>query len=338
MSFDTVRYTGERRADLVALLARVGTTQLSDDEFAWWFERNPAGEGIVSLAVDRGEVVGVAAMSFFRTALDGDVTRLAIPVNVATDPRYRGQGVFSTLELENEAAAADTGAPLTVTFPNAASYPIFVNRLGWVDLPRLRLWARPLRVAAVARYALGRAGTQGGLPEAQKPTITFRGLEVRSVERFQDDFDELGRRAARAYGSHFVRDAEYFNWRYLDSPRDYRCFGAHRDGRLAGVVVVGHTFKHGVSAGFLADLVTEPDATSDLRALLTRAVAEVKGGADALVLLPPPSRAARLALLRAGFAPTNKRLRFIGKPLRDGARLDGRKGAWHFTLGDFDFF
>ena len=72
-----------------AILARVGTTQLTDEEFAWWFDSNPAGEGIVSLAVDRGEVVGVAAMSFFRTALDGDVTRLAIPVNVATDPRYR---------------------------------------------------------------------------------------------------------------------------------------------------------------------------------------------------------------------------------------------------------
>ena len=135
MSFEVVRYTPELRTNLVSLLARVGTTQLSDDEFAWWFERNPAGEGIVSLAVDDGEVVGVAAMSFFRTALDGVATRLAIPVNVATDPRYRGQGVFSTLERENEAAAAGTGAPLTVTFPNGASYPIFVNRLGWVDLP-----------------------------------------------------------------------------------------------------------------------------------------------------------------------------------------------------------
>ena len=74
MSFHTTRYTADWRADLVALLARVGTTQLSDEEFAWWFDRNPAGEGIVSLAVDDGEVVGVAAMSFFRTKLDGEVT------------------------------------------------------------------------------------------------------------------------------------------------------------------------------------------------------------------------------------------------------------------------
>ena len=163
MSYTTVRYTPERRASLVDLLARVGTTQLSDEEFTWWFDRNPAGEGIVSLAVDGDEVVGVAAMSFFRTTLNGVETRLAIPVNVATDPRYQGQGVFSTLERENEEAAAEAGSPLTVTFPNARSHPIFVGRLGWLDLPRLRLWARPLRVGAVVRYALGRPGERGGL-------------------------------------------------------------------------------------------------------------------------------------------------------------------------------
>ncbi|HSF60091.1 MAG TPA: GNAT family N-acetyltransferase [Gaiellaceae bacterium] len=338
MSFKVVRYAPDRRAALVSLLARVGTTQLSDDEFAWWFDRNPAGEGIVSLAIDGDEVVGVAAMSFFRTALGGVETRLAIPVNVATDPRYRGQGVFSTLERENEAAAAASGSPLTVTFPNGASYPIFTNRLGWIDLPRLRLWARPLRGGAVVRYALGRPGERGGLRAPDLANRTLRGHEVRLVDRFGPEMDELGRRAAAGYGSHFVRDAEYFNWRYLDSPRDYRCFGAYRGRELVGVAVVGQTFKHGVSAGFLADLVAAPGGRQVVRALLARAVEEVRGGADALVLLPPPSRGHRRALLRAGFLPTNTKLRFIGKPLKDGARVDERAGAWHFTLGDFDFF
>jgi predicted N-acetyltransferase YhbS len=338
VSFRVVPYSPDRRAALVALLARVGTTQLSDEEFAWWFDRNPAGEGIVSLAVDGGEVVGVAAMSFFRTVLNGVETRLAIPVNVATDPRYRGQGVFSTLERENEIAAAASGSPLTVTFPNGASYPIFMSRLGWIDLPRLRLWARPLRAGAVIRYALGRPGERGGLKAPDVKPRTIRGLEVRLVERFGPELDELGRRAATGYGSHFVRDAEYFNWRYLDSPRDYRCFGAYRDRELVGAAVVGHTFKHGVSAGFLADLVTAPAGSQEIRALLSRAVAEVQGSADALVLLPPRSRAERRALLRAGFAPTNKKLRFIGKTLHEGARVDARADAWHFSLGDFDFF
>jgi GNAT superfamily N-acetyltransferase len=336
--FEIVRYTPEWRASLVSLLARVGTTQLTDDEFTWWFDRNPAGVGIVTLAVDDGEVVGVAAMSFFKTRLDGVETRLAIPVNVATDARYRGQGVFSALERENEEAAAASGSPLTVTFPNARSHPIFVGRLGWMDLPRLRLWARPLRAAGVVRYVLGRPGQRGGMPPPDPRPRVVHGLEVGPVARFEADLDELGTRAAAAYGSHFVRDAAYFNWRYLDSPRDYRCFGAYRDGALVGAAAVGHTFKHGVSAGFVADLVAAPDDTDAVRALVSRAAAEVKGGADALVLLPPRASSHRRALVRAGFAPTNKKLRFIGKPLHDGVRIDERPDAWHFTLGDFDFF
>jgi hypothetical protein len=267
------------------------------------------------------------------------ITRLAIPVNVATDPRYRGQGVFSTLERENEAAAAESGSPLTVTFPNGVSYPIFVRRLGWIDLPRLRLWARPLRASAVVRYVLGRPGERvGGLRPRTDDVRRVRGLEMRAIERFSSDFDRLGASAGSGYGNHFVRDAEYFNWRYLDSPRDYRCFGAYRGEELAGVAVVGHTFKHGVSAGFLADLVVAPGDSAAVRALLARSLDEVRGGADALVLLPPPGRSERRALARSGFAPTNKKLRFIGKALHDGAHLDGRASAWHFTLGDFDFF
>ena len=101
---------------------------------------------------------------------------------------------------------------------------------------------------------------------------------------------------------------------------------------------VGHTFKHGVSAGFLADLVAAPDETAAVRALVARAAEEVKGGADALILLPPRTPGHRRALVRAGFAPTNKKLRFIGKTLHDDARLDEDARAWHFTLGDFDFF
>ena len=242
------------------------------------------------------------------------------------------------MQHENEEAAAASGSPLTVTFPNASSYPIFIRRLGWIDLPRLRLWARPLRVSGVARYALGRAGEHGGMREPDSAARSLHGLEVRPVERFGAETDALGARAATGYGNHFSRDADYFNWRYLDSPRDYRCFGAYRGAELAGVAVVGHTFKHGVSAGFLADLVAAPDDGAAIRALVSRAVAEVKGGADALVLLPPPSSAHRRALVRAAFAPTNKKLRFIGKPLSDSARIDERADAWHFTLGDFDFF
>ena len=226
-----------------------------------------------------------------------------------------------------------------MTFPNAKSYPIFVQRLGWIDLPRLRLWARPLRLSGVVRYALGRTGERGDDASAElgRARRSAGSTSVRSSASAR-----IWTRSAsgqpRGYGSHFTRDAEYFNWRYLDSPRDYRCFGAYRGGDLVGVAVVGHTFKHGISAGFLADLVAAPEDGTAVRALAARALDEVKGGADAVVVLAPRVTAHRRALARAGFAPSKTVLRFIGKTLHEDAWIDERPEAWHFTLGDFDFF
>jgi hypothetical protein len=43
--------------------------------------------------------------------------------------------------------------------------------------------------------------------------------------------------------------------------------------------------------------------------------------------------------LAAGFVPTPRTIRFIGKRLTDdAAELPKRRDAWHFTLGDLDFF
>ena len=331
MSFQVVPYSPDQRAALVALLARVGTTQLSDEEFAWWFDRNPAGEGIVSLAVDGGEVVGVAAMSFFRTMLNGVETRLAIPVNVATDPRYRGQGVFSTFERENETAAAASGSPLTVTFPNGASYPIFMSRLGWIDLPRLRLWARPLRVSVQSFGTRSEgAGERGGAESVGcKAAARSAASRFGSSSASAPELDALGRRAAPATESTSSRDAAVLQ---LAVPRLASGLsvlrGVSRTDELAGAAVVGHTFKHGVSAGFLADLVAAPEEISADQAL---ALTGRRGGAGAAQTRSCSFRLAhgRIGVRCSGrLRATNKKLRFIGKALHERpASTSGRRVA-----------
>ena len=324
-AYTAAAYEPADREQLFELMHSVGRSHIDDPEFEWWFERNPSSPRLISLAHADGRVVGVAAMSFFRTLVDGREELTAVPVHVATEARFRRLGVFSELELRNEEQAAAAGAPLTVTFPNAVSHRIFVRDLGWRDLPGRRVWARPLSVGAVVRYAVGRDSSGGGL---RSPSVDERGA-VAPLERFGPEAGELWRSTADA--NQFVRDESFLNWRYVDSPRDYRRFGAYRDGKLRGFAVVGHAVKHGVSSGFLADLVASDE--TECLALLRRSVEELAPGTDALIALVPPGQ--RRAFLRAGFVPTHKRIRFVGKSL-DGRSLPGTN--WHFTLGDFDFF
>jgi len=115
---------------------------------------------------------------------------------------------------------------------------------------------------------------------------------------------------------HLVRDAAYLQWRYSDSPRLYA---------QEGQVVVTHAIWHGLSAAVVCE--HGPG--------LGRAVGLVD--ADVAVALVNPGEERRF--LAAGFVPTPRAIRFIGKRLSaDAPALPRQRSAWHFTLGDLDFF
>lgn len=335
MSLEPTPYEPAKQEELFALMDRVWGSHMPPQEFDWWFEDNPVGSRLVTLMQDGEKVVGVAAMSFFRMILDGEERQVAMPVHVATDPGYRRRGIFPALEAVNEEEAATAGSPVTLTFPNSASHPIFVGPLGWVDLPRRRLWARVLRPAAVPRYVLRRAGPPGGLRTDDPTPRHLGGLTVEALTEVGPEADELWSAAAPAFGNQLIKDAAYLNWRFAQAPREYRLFGAFRESRLVGIAVLGYAYRHGVAGGFLADLIAPPRERTAVVALLRRALDDVRGGADALIALPPPALAHRAAFLQAGFLPTHKSIRFIGKTLRPEGNLTG---PWHFALGDFDFF
>ena len=136
-------------------------------------------------------------------------------------------------------------------------------------------------------------------------------------------FDE--RHAVSFAAHHIVRDATYLNWRYADSPRAY----ARIDGD-GGWAVVTHALWHGYSSAVVCDAVG-----TGTSALLRRCVAAVD--ADVAVAMPNPGE--ERAYLAAGFVPTPRTIRFIGKRLTDDAPpLPKQRSAWRFSLGDLDFF
>ncbi len=122
---------------------------------------------------------------------------------------------------------------------------------------------------------------------------------------------------------HVVRDAGYLNWRYADSPRSYLRV---EDG--GGWAVVTHAVWHGYSSAVVCEAVGGPK-------LLRRCVQAVDADLAVAMVNPGEER----TYLAAGFAPTPRTIRFIGKRLTDDApELPKRRDAWHFTLGDLDFF
>ena len=128
------------RDEFLELMRETYGSTMSEAEFEWWFDRNPAGPRILNVARDDdGAALGVLAMSPARFE-NGPA---AFAVHAVTTPAARGRGVFSELELYNERQAAAAGAHWALGFTNPMAGPILVGKLGWEDVASLRIWARP---------------------------------------------------------------------------------------------------------------------------------------------------------------------------------------------------
>jgi hypothetical protein len=327
-AFEIVEYGPERRADYVRLLrdTRNGGG-LSPEEFDWWFEGNPTLPRLMAVAEMDGAVVGVASHTPYRMRLGGRERLATASVHAGTDPVARGKGIFRGLEVRNEEEGRRAGVAASIAFASKSTENLFTGPLGWSDIGQLRMWVRVLRPVAAARRVLGRAPAP-----AKRRRRTAAG--VHDIERFDEATDRAYELAAPAYGNHVIRDAAFMNWRYADSPWGYRAFGI---GDRAFAVVREKT-QRGTQIAVVADLVAPPGSFRETRALLKQAAVAAGPEAVALFALPPREPSQRRAFAASGFVPSPSTLHFVAIALADDFELPLDPAAWHFSLGDTDFF
>lgn len=297
---ETLAYEPSRRADVFDVLEKVRGYEVDPREFDWWFDGNPVGPRTIVLAQEDGRVAGVLGASFYRAVVRGRETLVALPLWAVTDEAFRGRGIFQQLNKEVERAVREAGATLELGFTNRLAGPIYIAKLGWLDVHRLRVWARPL------------------FPFGKPKAVEHR--------RFGPHHEAAYRSLAALLPSHFIRDAAYLNWRYADSPREYSVLTSEE-----GFAVVGRKRFGRIDAAFIADLVAP--TFRETRRLLRRSVRAARGAHVLLALLPGAHARAYQSM---GFVPTTYTIRLIGHAL-DGELPVGPR-AWHFTLGDTDYF
>jgi len=132
----TLAYEPARRAEVFALLDRVRGYELDPAEFDWWFDGNPVGQRTIALAEEDERVVGVLGASHYRAVVDGREAIATLPLWAVTDPDFQGRGIFQRLNGEIERAARETGATLELGFTNKLAGPIYIAKLGWLDVAR----------------------------------------------------------------------------------------------------------------------------------------------------------------------------------------------------------
>lgn len=315
----------------------------------WQYLRRPAPAIFTHFAeLPEGEgstVGGIYSLLGSHLRVGGRIRPGAQSLDVLTDARLRGRGVFIQLGRAACDRAEREGVAVLYAFPNDQSAPGFWSKLGWTRLGTPPFLVRPLRT----RYFLSRLPRVGGalarvpdlpLPRPRPPAPDGR-IEPAA---WDGELDGLWERFAAGIGLAVQRDAAFLRWRFAGRPGEgYEARVLRRGGRVEGLVVWAVREKHGGRIGYLMELLHDPARPDDGRALLATAVrAMAEAGADAALAWSLDHAPNHAVYRRAGFLPMPERLRPIR--LNFGVRaldpalasLAGDLRSWYLSYADSD--
>jgi GNAT superfamily N-acetyltransferase len=189
--------------------------------FAWKHDANPFGSSPAWVAVANDEIVGFRTFLRWELVRGGERLRMVRAVDTATDPDAQGKGIFRRLTTHAVQELTSEGYDAVFNTPNTQSRPGYL-KMGWVELGRPLVGARPRGPRAALRMGRSRTGaekwsepTTSGRPAAE--ALRGNGLE------------SLLATLPQPAGWSTPRSAEYLRWRYGFEPLHYRALEV-RDG------------------------------------------------------------------------------------------------------------
>jgi GNAT superfamily N-acetyltransferase len=322
----------------------------SPEEMRWQFVEPPVGSLLVDFAVDprpEGETLAaVYAVVPLTAQIDGRPCVVAQSLDTLTDARYRGRGLFVTLAKRTYARLAEEGVAFVYGFPNANSAHGFFQRLEWHSLDPLPWIIRPLRPSYLLRR-LGVPHRIAALLDGMRLPVTRvrlpRGGSIREVREFDASFDALWQRFAAGTRVSLRRDAAYLRWRLRRPGKDYRVWALDGAEGLRGFVATSVVRDARVTAGYVMELIYEPEVKEVGVALLAHALRELlRAGAEVALACNFSHSPNHPAFRRLGFVPLPWRLRgekvyFGVRPLA-AAQSDPllERESWYVSCCDFD--
>lgn len=166
-------------------------------------------------------------------------------------------------------------------------------------------------------------------------------VDVRVVERFDDDADELWERERPRFGAAIVRDAAYLNWRYADHPVDYELLEARYNGTgaLRGLAVLREGGLDPSVASLAEWLVPFADDAAE-SALIDHALqyARERRRTGLVAWFPSAGDHFHRFQTRHEFFARATPYQEQFSAWKEGVDRDWLQQNWYQTMGDIDFF
>jgi len=316
-----VRRAETQDAEEVTSLLRTSLGKADDAHYGaflrWKHEQNPFGVSPEWVALDGARIVGYRTLLRwrFRTAED-NVISVVRAVDTATDPEYRGRGIFRLLTVHAVADLTRAGDAFVFNTPNDQSRPGYLS-MGWTVVRRLPVGVLPAGPGALARMAKSRVASQIWSEASDV------GVNAREALADQDTCESVLAHAPRA-GIRTDRTAAYLRWRTGFEPLAYRVLFSDPSDAAAGAVVFRVRRRGEGLEAVIAELFA-PNKVAGMR-LIRQVVAQT--GADYAIGLRAGAATGLLPLPGQGPMLT-------ARPLSRGIPVPSE---WNLSMGDVELF
>ena len=283
----------------------------------WKHQQNPFGVSPAWVALDGSRVVGYRTLLRWRfISADGKPVSAVRAVDTATDPEYRGRGLFRLLTLGAVADLTREGDAFVFNTPNDSSRPGYLS-MGWSPVRRLPVGVLPSGPGSLARMLRSRTAS------LLWSEVTDVGMDASEALAHDAICDGLLAHAPAA-GLRTDRTREYLRWRTSFEPLRYRVLLRDPGDPAAGGVIFRVRKRGAGLEAVIAELLV-PSARVGI-GLLRRVVAET--GADYAIGLRTGPSAGLLPLPGQGPLLTGRPLARAVPPAKD----------WALTMGDIELF
>jgi GNAT superfamily N-acetyltransferase len=330
----------------------------SPEFWNWLYRDNPGGGSITFVAENKGRVIGHFPNVLERLKVNAGLYRTGMVLHLTTHSDYRRKGIFKNL---GEAALEELNRskiPYSRAFPNDASRPGFINKLGFSPIATLPLLIKPLRIrniltAVVKKPILAKLASIACCPlyhfffyhyKLKKRT---NGIKVEQIERFGPEFDNFWKKAMAQAKVMVERNAKFLSWRFNQRPgENYHTLAALRNKEIIGYIVTRKADISSLNTGIIMDYLVLPGEADALRSLLNSALDYfTKEGIDICITSCLKNNIYYNILEEEGFIKVPSKLNprklvLVGRVNQDDADKNiflDRKN-WFVTFGDWDVF
>lgn len=316
----------------------------------WQYQNLPSNESHIYVAKFQNEIIGYYHIPTYQIKVANELLKVGQIQAVAVLASYRGKGVFQKLA---EFANDDINKHLDIiyTFPNNKSIHTFTKYNNFDFVRALPVYILPLNIANIIplKYKLLKSmriiwSAMDALFGLFSKSLS-KNESVKTFQSITPEIENLFLKFGNKNNIRLVRNSEFLNWRYINSPKGvHKIYGLTDKGNLKSVVIVKEEEIFSCKGLVVMDFAYE--TTKDFQKLLSNLFQDAKNktnDSESFIFIAGLNKGLK-SLKYCGFIPIPQK--FVPRKLNLLTRWTNKKiskdltdhSSWLITVGDWDVF